>query len=223
MKVNDLGYPKAEPNDIFQFNCSHCGDCCRNVKQAVPLNGLDLYRLMRYFKRPMEQIIEKYTEVVFIGDSNFPLMMLKTTHDDTCIFYKSGCSVQEAKPLPCRLYPYNIKPGNHDGLSYCIVSQKPHHYTGKTHRVGNWMRENLTPDDRRYMIGWFSQALQIGLLAMEICQKPDGAAIYEQLLARIIWLLYFYYEAGEDFWPQHERNMALLMDMLKSSANDRSQ
>jgi Fe-S-cluster containining protein len=180
------------------------------------LTTYDLFHLARYLKRSIEDVVNDYIVSVDVYGIGYPFFMLKTKpHGNICVFYKDGCSVQNAKPLTCKLYPLNIEPGPHDGLNYCIVSKKQHHYTGETHRVADWMAENLTPDDRRFMIGWFKQALEHGRAIRQIKKIGESEEEFEQLMVSLLWLMYFCYVPQEDFWPQYERNMALLDKLLK--------
>lgn len=50
------------PKKHFDFHCSLCGDCCRNVKDAVVCESLDVFRLSRYFTQtgnPMQSIFRQ--------------------------------------------------------------------------------------------------------------------------------------------------------------------
>ncbi len=182
------------------------------------LTSYDLFHLARYLKLPIEEVVNSYLVPVDITGIGYPFFMLKTKpHGEACVFYKDGCTVQGAKPLPCRLYPLNIEPGTHEGLSYCIVSQRQHHYTGETHRVADWMAENLTPDDRRYMVGWFDMAVEQGRAIRRIKEKSQNEKEFEPFMVKLLWLMYFFYDPLDDFWPQYERNMALLEKLLNST------
>lgn len=219
MEFIDLTAKKVEPNDTFQYHCFRCGKCCHNVKESIMLTSWELFNLAKHMNRPIEAVIEDYTIPVFLSKNSFPIFVLKTTlHGDACIFHKTGCSIQDVKPIVCRLYPLNIEPGNHDGLAYFIVSQMPHHYTGETHRVGDWMNANLTPDDRRFMIEWFKKVVELGRVMRKIGATPNGEKKLERLLMSITWLMYFCYETQEEFWPQYKRNMAELKKILELAA-----
>jgi Fe-S-cluster containining protein len=183
------------------------------------LTTYDLFYLARYLNRGIDDVVNDHIALVDFCGVGYPFFMLKTkAHGNACVFYKDGCSVQNAKPLACRLYPLNIEPGPHDGLNYCLVSRKQHHYTGETHRVADWMAENLSQDDRRFMIGWFTQAVEHGRAIRRIKKKAENEEEFEDFMVRVLWLMYFNYEPQDDFWPQYERNMALLSKLLKTAS-----
>jgi Fe-S-cluster containining protein len=180
------------------------------------LTTYDLFHLARYLNRAIEEVMNDYIVLVYMCGVGYPFLTIKTKpHGDVCVFYKNGCSVQNAKPLACKLYPLNIEPGPHDGLNYCLVSRKTHHYTGETRRVADWMAENLTSDDRRFMIGWFSQAVEHGRAIRRIKKKAESEEEYKQFMLSVLWLMYFCFNPQHDFWPQYERNIALLSKLLK--------
>lgn len=44
----NLQLPNTRPvssSEQVSFHCKHCGACCRHVRESVPLNTLDAYRL----------------------------------------------------------------------------------------------------------------------------------------------------------------------------------
>ena len=133
MSINfdGYGFQKVMPDDYFQFNCSRCGGCCRKVKDSIMVESLDLYRLARFLKMEMSDIILQYTDTTFLA-WGFPVFMLKTTPPaDACIFLKeSRCSVQNAKPRACRLYPLGVGPDEDNPGTWLnfIVSKKQLEY-----------------------------------------------------------------------------------------------
>lgn len=212
---------KVEPNDEFMYQCFRCGDCCRNVRQAIALSSWDFFHIAKYKNQQVEEILESMSEMVFVDESlRIPILMMKVKdYRDTCIcLTKDGCSIQNAKPLPCRLYPLNIGPDDKGDLDYFIVSEKRHHYTGIKRRVGDWFEENLSPDDRRFMVGWYEYASELGR-AMKRLVQSKNKKLHEKALVRIMWFMYICYDIHEEFWPQYERNKKLLMRELNAMAD----
>ncbi|MCI9224133.1 MAG: YkgJ family cysteine cluster protein [Acutalibacter sp.] len=118
--------PNTRPvtsSEQVTFHCKRCGACCRHLRESVPLNTLDAYRLAKYLRGRGEQIdcmddiFSRYTEPVLLHESGFTVFMLKTAGtDDTCIFLKDNrCTIQQAKPTACRLYPFAVEPAPDGG------------------------------------------------------------------------------------------------------------
>ena len=118
-------------NDRFQFHCTGCAACCRHIKEGVPLDSLDAYRLTKYLRSQgigptcTDDVLMRFGEPVPITDSGYFSYFLKTVgDDDTCIFLNGNrCAVQEAKPTACRLYPIEAAPEK-DGFSRSSYARK---------------------------------------------------------------------------------------------------
>lgn len=77
-----------------RYQCKMCGECCH--RRRVPLTARDIERLQG-FRDPQEFI-------VIYGEKRF--VMEKRMWDDGCVFLHDGkCTIQEDKPLICRLFP----------------------------------------------------------------------------------------------------------------------
>ena len=98
--------------DRIPFRCTCCGECCRHVRQSVPVESLDAFRLAKLLRTRDEEItcmddfIERYTELALLDECGYFMLMLKVTgKDDACIFLRDNrCVVHVAKPRACRIY-----------------------------------------------------------------------------------------------------------------------
>ena len=210
---NEFGYKKVLPDDHFQFDCSCCGDCCRNVKGSVMLESLDLYRISRFLKMEMSEVALKYADTAFIAHG-FPVLVLETKqHLDACVFLKSSrCSVHQASPRACRTYPIGIVPDNDnpgEWLSF-MVSKNQHHFTGQQHRVKDWIDETFTTEDREFITADYTYAVELAKLINNIDKQHDTEILHLTLLFK-----YFAYDITKDFLPQYMNNMEQLKTSLK--------
>jgi Fe-S-cluster containining protein len=91
------------------IDCTACGNCCRVA--TTQLNERDIERLARFMGQTPAQFIRDYT--VETEDEG---RILKRT-EAGCVFLDgSMCSVYEARPETCRLFPHLVK-GNGSFLS----------------------------------------------------------------------------------------------------------
>ena len=105
--------------DCVDYQCRRCGQCCRHIRDAVMVESLDAYRLAKYLRSrepniyTIDEVLSQYCEPTPLTNDCFPIFVLKTTGpDDSCIFLKDGlCSIYEARPRTCRLYPFSVGPG----------------------------------------------------------------------------------------------------------------
>ena len=211
---DEHGFKLVLSGDYFQFDCSGCGDCCRNVRDSIMVESLDIYRLARFLGLEMSEVILRYTDTAFLA-WGFPVFMLKTKeHQDACIFLKdSRCSVQQVKPRTCRLYPLGVGPddkGTGEWLNF-IVSKKQHHFKGRRRNVGDWVSENLTPDERAFVIADYNYAGELARLIKAVGKRHE-----DRIIELILFFKYTAFDMPEDFQPQYTRNMEQLKKQLKA-------
>jgi Fe-S-cluster containining protein len=192
------------------------------VKDGVVLESLDIFRLAKLFRQPenpeygTDDVILEYAHIAMLAKGLYPILLLNTTSEnDSCVFLKNErCSVQDAKPRACRLYPFSATPNdNRDGYEYYIVSQKPHHFKGSFVRVGDWMGENFTAEEREFVLLDTKFALEQAQILRELHHADiDQDTVLKQLLLS----KYCLYDLDEPFIPQFQRNNATLTENLKN-------
>lgn len=92
--------------DDYPFECKKCGKCCKN-RNDVLLNGRDVWNLARFLNITSEEFISKYCTVYIGKSSRLPVVTLRPVGQALfCPFLHNNlCSVQEAKPTVCALFP----------------------------------------------------------------------------------------------------------------------
>ena len=107
----------VRPKDWVPFRCRLCGSCCRDLRGNLMPEQLDAYRLARFLRERgevefMEDFYTKYTYPDML-EGFFPIFLMNIAGpDDSCVFLENGrCSVYEARPRVCRLYPFTAFPG----------------------------------------------------------------------------------------------------------------
>ena len=104
MRDPDFGDIKfKKPTSRFNFSCTGCADCCKNMK--LKLNSLDVKLLCDRLDTSTERFHSRYT-VIAVGKNGLPEYMLRTMPQ--CVFYNEGkgCIVHKSRPMSCRLYPF---------------------------------------------------------------------------------------------------------------------
>jgi Fe-S-cluster containining protein len=208
-------------DDTIKFRCTRCGSCCRRVKDGVVLESLDIYRLAKLFRQSInpdygtDDIILEYTHIAMLANGLYPIFLLNTIgENDSCVFLKNGrCSIQEAKPRACKLYPFSATPNDtRDGYDYFIVSQKPHHFKGTSVRVGDWIDENFTAEERDFVL----LDVKFALEQAQILRSLHHAGIdQDTVLTQLLLFKYCLYDLDEPFIPQFQRNNELLTKNLQ--------
>jgi uncharacterized protein len=85
-----------------EIDCTACANCCRVATTQV--TERDVERLAKYFRTPVAQFLRDYTvETPEEG------RILKRT-ENGCVFLEGNlCSVYDARPNTCDLFPHLVK------------------------------------------------------------------------------------------------------------------
>lgn len=208
-------------SDQFPFRCKMCGACCRHVKESVPMESLDAFRLARFLRSQDENIqstddvLERYTDPVLLHESGYMIFMLKTVGpEDACIFLKDNrCTIHEVKPRACRTYPMSVGPDGHGGHEQYLSMEQPHHFDGPQMSVKKWVRKRCSQEDFEFWDTDVGSARDIAMLLEKIPQDRMKQALF-------FFLRYKYsdFDLDKPFIPQFKNNNQKLLDALRNLA-----
>ena len=186
-------------SDHFPFRCQMCGACCRHVKESVPIDSLDAFRLARFLRnkdkriRSMDDVLELYAEPVLLHESGYMAFMLKTVGDeDACIFLKGNrCTIHKEKPKACRTYPISVGPDGYGGQEQYLSMEQ------------FWELD-------------VGLAREMALLLEKVPQSRMSQAL-------MCFLRYKYsdFDLDQPFTPQFRRNQNRLMEALRALAQEK--
>ncbi len=139
-------------DDSFNFRCYQEIDCfnacCRDI--TIFLNPLDVGPLARKLGLDSTIFLARYTVRLVSEATGIPAVALKMSDDEQkrCPFVtKEGCSVYEARPYSCRLYPLDTD--EHVEYRFIVGPDFCHGLKEKREQtVEDWRREQgLHPYD----------------------------------------------------------------------------
>lgn len=213
-------------SDHFPFQCRRCGACCRHVRQSVPLETLDAFRLARYLRdrgEPIsciDDVLAKYTEPVLLHESGYTVFMLKVAGpEDACIFLRDNrCIIHEVNPRACRTYPVSVGPDGHGGCEQYLSMEQPQHFHGPQMSVKKWVQKQCSSQDREF---W---ELDVGS-ARELAQLLGRVPQEQKARAMFLFLLYRYsdFDLEKAFIPQFRSNTEKLLEALRTITEERNQ
>ena len=107
-----------EGREFLKLRCTGCGNCC---KLRVVVTDADVRKLMEYTGLSAKRVVKFYTPDEVDDPPRGPewikfgprlrdrrLMALRDRHG-ACQFLKDDrCTVYEARPVTCRVYPFNL-------------------------------------------------------------------------------------------------------------------
>lgn len=103
-------------DEPFKFHCTMCGKCCINREDSL-LNPRDMYRMAKALGISPGELFDRCCETYIGSDSHIPIVRLKPRGPiKRCPLLKDRkCSVHEAKPTVCALFP----------LGRCVLMARP--------------------------------------------------------------------------------------------------
>ena len=213
---------RVTPSTKIRFKCTGCGDCCRHVKETVPVDSQDAFRIAKYLMETgedifcIDQFLLEYATPALLNECGYFVYFLKSVgEDDACVFLKDNrCTIHEAKPRACRLYPFMVEPNESGEHRYLYSRERTHHFRGTIVETRSWMKKNFPKEDRAFMQADYSKVRLIAMLLKEIPEnRITEAALHLQRL------LYSEYELDTPFLEQFQRNQEKLLAILARMAN----
>ncbi|WP_283684713.1 YkgJ family cysteine cluster protein [Parablautia sp. Marseille-Q6255] len=202
------------PKQKFAFQCKRCGACCRHVRESVPLESLDIYRIAKYLKKKgqvsdIEGVLQQFTVPVLLNACGYIVFTLKVTGpEDSCIFLQDGrCSIHEVNPRACRTYPIEINPG---GLEPLLCVDYPHHFTGPQRTVDRWVKKYFTKEDQVFLQCEVEVVLRIAKLLKQI---PENEKVHA--LPLFLYYKYTAFDLDRPFMEQYRENNGRLLTVLE--------
>lgn len=208
----------VRPKDWVPFRCRLCGNCCRNLRGNLMPEQIDAYRLARFLRERgeveyMEDFYTRYTYPDML-EGFFPVFLINTVDpDDSCVFLKDGrCSVYEARPRVCQLYPFTAFPGQREKAFHffqCMDCNSAHFSDGKI-LVKDWMYQNFSREDREFLTAESDTLLELGRLLKAM--STNGR---KENLFQILYYRCYNYNLDQPFMPQYKKNTEELKRILQ--------
>lgn len=205
---------EVQLSDRVRFRCMRCAACCRHIQSTVMIEVKDAFYLAKYLGITVAEFYDRYTEMLLLEDTGFPVFLLKAVgKDNSCVFLKGNrCSVQDVKPRTCKLYPFWVFPDDNGGFVYNYSTERRHHPKGSLIRVKDWMNDYLSEEDKEYLLEEARSTKEIAppyKILYHNLKDPDG------ILRKVLLYRYFMYDTTETFMPQFCRNNRILKDELE--------
>ena len=211
------------PSSRVKFRCQGCGKCCLRVKEGVPVDSQDVFRMAKYLRDKGEDILcpddflARYAEPVLLDECGYFVYMLKTVgEENACIFLKDNrCTIHDENPRACRLYPFVVNPDPRGLHSYLLSREYPHHFTGPVVQTKSWMKKRFPKEDRLFLQTDFGGAKDIAELLHKIPERNRTQAVMHFLR-----LKYSEYDLDQPFLDQYRRNQEKLLAILNRMAEE---
>ena len=209
--------------DTIPFHCKLCGQCCRNIEGEVMLEALDAYRLGRYLRartsmvQTIEDVYSWFASPAALEDY-YPIFVLLTSgKEQACTLLEHGrCTVYEARPRVCRLYPFSVDTGRRgkDFAYYQCLDRNQAHFDpvyGGRVSVKDWFHQNFSKEDRSYFLAEAEALPQLGRLLRKMPPRKQ-----KEFLFKVLYHRYFNFDLDQPFLEQYRKNQEALLAALRA-------
>ena len=196
-------------NDMVKVGCNDCQGCfacCQGMGTSVILDPLDIYRLSKHLHFTFTQLLEKsQIELNVVDGIILPNLKMAEPLERCSFLNKDGrCSVHEARPGICRLFPLG-RYYEKEGFQYFLqVHECPKENKTKV-KVKNWID---TPDVKKYetyILAWHNLLKKLEKL-VETKEEVQVKQICLLLLQEFFVLPYDYeMDFYSQFWKKLEK------------------
>lgn len=193
--------------ESFRFACAGCGDCCRG-REDIVLSGYDLFRIAGRLGLPPRIAANAFCRRYCGRVSLLPVLRLQPVGGvrHNCPFlHESRCSIHEAKPLVCALYPLGQSIERDGSIEYflqtieCggqVFEAKLQDYL---QAMGIAQREKLDAD-------WALTCIALSK-RMKALEQQAGAPVLRAAQRHAAEALYFNYDLAKPFEEQFKANL----------------
>ena len=211
------------PSTKIRFKCIGCAECCRHVKESVPVSSQDAFYLTKHLRDMgldifcVDQFLDQFAAPALLDDCGYFVYFLKSVgEDDSCIFLNGNrCAVQKAKPSACRLYPFMVDPSESGDYRYLYSKEREHHFRGPVVETRSWMKKYFLQETRAFLQVDYANAVPIARLLRQIPEERKTGA-----LLHFHRLRYSEFDLDKPFLEQFQHNQKALLAILTRMAEE---
>lgn len=211
------------PSTKIRFKCTGCAECCRHVKESVPVNSQDTFYLTKHLRDIgldiycIDQFLDQFAAPALLDECGYFVYFLKSVgEDDSCIFLNGNrCSVQKAKPSACRIYPFMVDPSESGAYRYLYSEERKHHFRGPVVETRSWMKKYFPQEARAFLQIDYANAGPVARLLRQIPEEQKTGA-----LLHFHRLRYSEFDLDKPFLEQFQRNQEALLAILTRMAEE---
>lgn len=137
------------------MDCQGCSSCCHGMGNTIQLDPLDVHRLGKHFQKSFEELLAMGVIELQVADGLIlPNMAMKKNEDVCfCLNEQGRCSVHEARPGICRLFPLGRYYENNSFSYFLQIHECP--FPNKTKiKVSKWVDTPQLDQYEEFVVCW---------------------------------------------------------------------
>lgn len=191
-------------NDMVKADChgcEGCSDCCRGMGESIILDPYDADRMSKMLKRPFADFLEKEVALNVVDGIILPNLKM-TGPEEKCAFLDENgwCSIHEARPGICRLFPLGRYYENGEFHYFLQVNEcRANHSKVK---VSKWIDTPNQKQNRKFVTEWHYLLNE----TEELLQHISDEMLHKQIDMALLQIFYLTpYEESVDFYEEFEK------------------
>ena len=201
-------------NDMAKLgcqNCTGCSACCQGMGNSIVLDPLDVFRISEKTGQTFEGLLQAYLELNVVDGIILPNMR-QTGLNEACAFLDSHgrCSIHEARPGICRLFPLGRYYENGDYQYFLQVNECQKGNRTKV-KISKWVDTPEYSRYKAYILKWHYFLNEVEELL--VCSENE--AYNKQCCMLILQAFYMKkYDSRRDFYEQFEERLQVVREAI---------
>lgn len=149
-------YKDNELVRIASPKCKGCGKCCQDMGESIRLDPYDIHLLTAVTERSFDELLSDKVIGLHMDEGIILPHMAMREKDAACYFLGLGneCTIHEARPGMCRLFPLgrNYRPDG--GFDYFVVENACDIAGRSKVRISDWLGIRDLPSYTAFVRDW---------------------------------------------------------------------
>lgn len=208
-----------DENDMVKAdtgNCAGCKSvCCHGMGSTIILEPYDIYRLTVELNRTFDELLCEQIEINWVDGIMLPnLKMAKDTNQCAFLNEEQRCTIHQARPSMCRLFPLGRYWEDESHFKYILQTGQCKKENLTKIKVKKWLDTPDLAQYNRYVVLWHRYLKRIEAAAAQIMAAKNAQT--EELAATQIKTICLYtlktffrtaYDASQPFYEQFEQRL----------------
>lgn len=192
----------------FSFACRGCGGCCRG-REDIVLSGHDLYRIAGRLRLPPRTVVRGFCRHSVGPDSRLPVVRLaplRAERNNCPFLFQNHCTIHDAAPLVCALYPLGQQIGPDGAVRYFVQDTGCGGAVVEA-RLEDFLARYGIAEREAVAVRWAESCIRLSgqVRRLEPVLEP---VLWRRLQDKLLDALYYDYDYAGAYLPQLDANLA---------------
>lgn len=175
-------YGSSDMVKIGCNNCNGCSECCKGMSDTIVLDPYDVARLTKYLNRSFESLIGDAISLIVVDGLILPVIQMNNEKKQCVFLNEEGrCSVHEARPGICRLFPLG-RIYEEGGFSYFLQTEECPAKNKTKVKIKKWIGEADYAGYEKYVNAWHNLVIEMRTQVASMTNSEEIKVVCMKLL-----------------------------------------